>query len=390
MTTRAKLRVAVVYHFWPHYRAAVVTALDASTQVSYTFFGSGKPCEGIKHMEPNQFRRFVYAPFYVLGGIVWQPKAIRLAFSGDFDVIIFLADIHFASTWVAAMMARARGKPVLFWAHGWLRKESGAKRRIRNTYYRLANRMMLYAERGRQLGAASGYPADRIDVIYNSLDVDRADALVARIEAGLLALLQPQSFFANPERPLAICTARLTSLCRFDLLLKAAALMRERGTELNILLVGEGPARLDLERLAADLGLAVHFFGACYDEEITGQLIYHSDLTVSPGKIGLTAMHTLMYGTPAITHDDLDHQMPEVEALTDGVTGALFRHDDVESLASTIDKWLKAGHDRAVVRAACRAAVHNRWNPNVQAKLIESTVLGAVNRFKYNHDKVGF
>lgn len=132
--------------------------------------------------------------------------------------------------------------------------------------------------------------------------------------------------------------------------------------------------------MAADLGLAVHFFGACYDEDVTGQILYHSDLTVSPGKIGLTAMHTLMYGTPAITHDDLDRQMPEVEALTVNVTGDLFRRDDPVSLADAIGNWLTARRDRAAVRATCRAVVHDRWHPHVQAALIERAVLETIER----------
>lgn len=374
------LRVAVVYHLWPHYRAAVVAAMDASTRIHYTFLGSGEPYQGIESMVPGQFRRFVRAPFRRIGKAFWQPKAVEVARSDKFDAVIYLADLHFVSTWAGAAIARARGRPVLFWGHGWLRAEGGLKRRLRNAYFGLANRMLVYADRGRTLGTAAGYAPDRITVIYNSLDVDRADSVVARIEDGSLGTVDPRALFAAPERPLIVCTARITEHCRFDLLLEAAALLRDRGSPVNILLVGDGQERPRLERMAADLGLAAHFFGACYDEEVTGQLIYHSDLTVSPGKIGLTAMHTLMYGTPAVTHDDLACQMPEVEALTQGVTGALFRHDDAGSLADVIGGWMAAGHDRAAVRAACRRAVHDRWNPHVQAALIEQAVLGVAGR----------
>ena len=374
-----KMRAAVIYHVWPHYRAAVVAAMDGSALVEYDFFGSGETYQGIKHMDPGHFRRFVRAPFRYFNRLMWQPKAVGVALSGDYDALIYLADLNFVSTWIAAAIARLRRRPVLFWAHGWLKPESGAKRRVRNLYFGLADRMLLYAERGKRLGAAAGYPAGKITVVYNSLDVDRADAIVARIEDGSLATVKPQTLFADPGRPLAICTARITPLCRFDLLFEAAAILQRRGTPLNVLLVGDGPERSALEAMAAELNLPVCFYGACYDEDVTGQLLYHADLTVSPGKIGLTAMHTLMYGTPAITHDDLDEQMPEVEALNDGVTGALFRRNDADSLADTIGNWLAAGRDRATVRAACRAAVHDRWNPHVQAKIIEQAVIAAVN-----------
>ena len=40
-----------------------------------------------------------------------------------------------------------------------------------------------------------------------------------------------------------------------------------------------------------------------------------SDLTVSPGNIGLTAIHSLSYGTPVCSHSNFNNQMPESEAI---------------------------------------------------------------------------
>ena len=58
-----------------------------------------------------------------------------------------------------------------------------------------------------------------------------------------------------------------------------------------------------LEKLAQPLlkkGLC-HFQGAVFDES-NSELIYHSDLCVSPGNVGLTAIHSLTYGVPVATH----------------------------------------------------------------------------------------
>lgn len=309
---------------------------------------------------------------------MWQAKAVHAARSGNFDAIIYLGDPNFASTWAGATLARLRKTPVLFWAHGWLRTESGAKKAFRRAFYSLADRMLVYAERARALGIAAGHAPDRITVVYNSLDVEAADAIVARIEAGELDDTRPQALFAQPDRPLLICTARITQLCRFDLLIEAAALLANRGTPVNVLLVGDGPERQALETLSRLRGTAVHFYGACYDEAVIGQLIYHSDLTVSPGKIGLTAMHSLMYGTPAITHDNLDAQMPEVEAIEPGVTGLLFRQDDPADLADRIASWLASNRDRAGVRTSARRVIHEKWSPDVQARLIEQAIMEVV------------
>lgn len=373
------LKVAVIYHAWPHYRKAVMRAMDRSICVRYYFFGSGEPFDGIVHADPRVVHNFVRAPFACRAGVVWQPAALDAVRKGGFDAVIFLADPHFLSTWIAAALARMKGTAVLFWGHGWLRRENRLKAALRHVYYRLAHRFLAYAERGRRLGIAAGYPAAKIAVVYNSLDLDRADRVIAAIESRDLPA-RPQALFAEPGRPLAICTARLTAKCRLDLLLDAAALLAKRELPVNVLLVGEGPAQAALREQARRLAIAVHFAGACYDEETTGQFIYHADLTVSPGKIGLTAIHSLMYGTPAITHGDFNAQMPEVEAIEDGVTGAFFRRGDAASLAAAIERWLRTAPPRLHVRAAARAAVRARWSPEVQARVIERAVLEVTGR----------
>jgi glycosyltransferase involved in cell wall biosynthesis len=368
------VRVAVAYHVWPHYRQPVMQAMDRSEAIAYDFYGSGEPLEGVLHAPTASVSRFVRAPFRRWGKLLWQPGAVRAARDGRYQAIILLADPNFASTWVAATLARWRGVPVLFWGHGWLRPESAIKQAVRRTYFALSHRVLVYAERGKQLGMEAGFAAERITVVYNSLDVARADAVIAGIEEGA-DHARPQELFAEPERPLLICTARLTARCRFDLLLTAAETLSRRGFPVNVLLVGDGPERAALERQAQDLGVAVHFFGGCHDEDVVGPMLYHADLTVSPGKIGLTAMHSLMYGTPAVTHGDFDAQMPEVEAIEPGRTGAFFKRDDAADLARTIARWLDVGPPRERVRANARATIRAKWTPQVQAALIERAVL---------------
>jgi glycosyltransferase involved in cell wall biosynthesis len=372
-----KKRVAVVYHIWPHYRIAVAEAMDRCDRIEYTFVASGENFQGIKHADMQRVRRFKRAPFKYFGSVMWQPEALRFGLRG-YDAIIYLGDIHFVSTWLGALAARVRRTAVLFWAHGWLRQETPAKTRIRNLFYGLANGMLLYSERGKSLGALAGYPEDKLTVVYNSLDVAQADDIIQRIEAGKLASHCPRTLFTEPGLPLLICSARITESCRFDLLLDAAAKLAGRKRSVNVLLIGDGPARPSLEAQARSLGVSVHWFGACYDEEIVGQLIYHADITVSPGKIGLTAMHSLMNGTPAITHGHLDQQMPEVEAIEPGRTGLLFTQGDPNALADAIAEWLDGAPNRAVVRAEARALIHGKWNPEIQARIIERVVLELV------------
>lgn len=365
--------VAVIYHLFPHYRLPIMKALDSSEEYRFVFFGDDREYEGILPADPRAVRFFCPSRFFKLGRFFWQSAAILRAAGGNFDAVIFLANPNFLSTWIGALVARATGKKVLFWAHGWLKPEFGFKRATRNAFFRLAHVVLVYGERAKQLGTQSGFPAARIKTIYNSLDYDSAQTVTKAIRRGGAAGANPRIFFRNSD-PIIICTARLTPLCELDLLLKAAKLLKDRSRPINVLLVGEGPSRPALETLAAELGLSVYFLGACYEETKLGPLIFYSDLMVQPGKMGLTVIHSLMYGTPAVTHSDLDQQMPEAEAITPGETGLLFRKGNVSDLADKIEQWLESSADREVVRQKCVSTVESKWNPVVQKNLIQEAL----------------
>ena len=366
--------IRIVYHQFPHYRAAVLRALSSSNRFEYQFWGSCDEVNGIVpfggddvvKIEPLKFR--TWGKLWILSGYS------AIVFDRSARVLIILGNPNMPASWLMAIAGRCTGKVVFFWAHGWLRKEGVFKRRFRNFYFSLANHLLVYGERSREIGISEGFATERITTIYNSLDFDIALSYVRLIEDTHTQLERPQRFFSEPSRPVIICTARLTALCRFDLLFEAAVQLGHEGQPINILLVGDGPERAKLEAMAARLGVDVHFYGACYDETVLSRLIYFSDLTVSPGKIGLSVIHSLSYGTPAISHSDLDSQMPEVEAIKVGVTGDLFERGDSKDLARKIALWLNSGRSRDEVRGACQDEIRSRWTAEVQRQLIEKAI----------------
>ena len=97
-------------------------------------------------------------------------------------------------------------------------------------------------------------------------------------------------------------------------------------------------------------------------------------MSVSPGKIGLTAMHSMTYGTPVISHNNLDKQMPEFEAIVPGMTGDLFEYNDVKDLSITIEKWLFAKTKRPEIIDKCINVIQENFSPESQVVAIESAL----------------
>ena len=366
--------IAVVYHMFPHYRMPIMRELSNSQKYRFLFYGDQRIFYGIKPAD-NSMPNLAHMPFFKIYRIYFQPSVLRIATARKYDAIIFLSNPNFLTTWIAAALARVVGTKVLFWGHGWLRPEGWLRRTLRSAFYRLSHMQLVYSQRGRSLGIKQGFPSERIHVVYNSLDLAVQNSVFSSLEIGEeLFTENPRKYFTNPELPLIICTARLTSACRFDLLLEAASYLALDGQPINILLVGEGPELSRLKQLATKLDTEVIFWGACYDEHALGPLIYHADITVSPGKVGLTAIHSMAYGTPVISHDDLNAQMPEVETIVPGKTGLLFRRGDAKALSQSISTWFSIAADRATVRQDCRSTILGTWSPENQRDLIEAAL----------------
>jgi len=371
-----KRRVAVVYHFFAHYRAAIMQTLLASEAIDYFLISDlHEPSNEIEAWEPPK-DRWRWSPCFRLGAnFIWQKGVLRLATQPETDAIIFLGNANFLSTWSSAGLARLLGKRVLFWTHGWVRDERGLKRLVRNLFYRLAHGLLLYGNRAKAIGIRNGFPKENLYVIYNSLDYRHQSELREAIERSRLSSIRNQ-FFKNAACPVLICTGRLNKLKRIDLLLDAMFLLLDEGLHTSLLLVGEGPEEAALRARALERGLSVHFFGACYEEERLAELIMSANLTVSPGQVGLTAMHSLAYGVPVVTHDDVHNQMPESEAIVPGKTGDLFRHGDVVDLAEVLKRWIHRPWPDATARQECIAIMERFYNPQYQANIIARAVAG--------------
>ena len=263
----SKPRVVIIYHFFAHYRQAIIRALMASHSFEFHFAGAlVDPDKSIKEaVVPENY--FSHAPCRrIFAGLLFQRGLIRLSLRSDISAIVFLGDAHFVMTWVAAMIARILGKRVLFWTHGWKTQELGLKGLTRSLFYRLPHGLLLYGNRSKQIGMAQGFEAERLYVIYNSLDYQAQRNIRRRISNCELETLR-KSLFRESTTPLVVCTARLTAACQFTLLLDAMDKLRAEDHIVYALLIGDGPELSSLQSLVRAKRLPVIFYGACYNEE---------------------------------------------------------------------------------------------------------------------------
>lgn len=365
--------IALIYPYIPHYRKAVLTELQLALRPSNLIIlaGSNTIDKSIKEVDTDKLN-IQHTPVYTTKGITFQLGILKTCLDKNTGYLIFLGDPHFVLTWLYSIIARLRGKRVFFWTHGWLAQKPGIKDRIRNSFYRLADGLLLYGNRAKSIGVSYNFPPESLSIIYNSLDYDLQKSTREQFNSSeynqkndLISTLADRCYFA--------CVARLTTACQFDIAIKALAILRRQSKTIPLVLIGDGPETDKLKALANDLQVKVLFLGEQYSEDLIGYVLFNSRAVVSPGKVGLTAMHALAYGTPVITHGDFSTQMPEYEAITPGKTGDFFRKGDAQDLANTLLRWHNKPRTKEE-REACIQIIEEKYNPRTQARLIRDAI----------------
>ena len=157
------------------------------------------------------------------------------------------------------------------------------------------------------------------------------------------------------------------------MLIEALNILKNRSKHYNLIFIGQGESKQELINLVKKLNLSdvVWFYGASYNEAELSNLIYNADLCVSPGNVGLTAIHSLTYGTPVITHNNFNYQMPEFESIEVNKTGLFFNFDDITSLSNNIELWFDQNLNRNQIREACYKVIDTKFNPYYQIEIFK-------------------
>ncbi len=363
------------------YRQAQWSKLLAHPRLDYHFAFGDNPYAGIKTIDfsVSPFTKFkaslhgikniwVFKKF-----LVWQRGVIGKCLKTNANLVILLGEFNVLSNWIGALICRIRKVPVVFRGHGMYGNEKGLKLFLRKNYYKLANGHLVYERRSKKIMVSHGFKAENIHIIFNSLDYDAHREARERIKNLDKAEIYP--FFKNPEAPVLLFVGRLTTVKKLHLFLEAVAILNKKGHYPNILIVGDGPEGPELKKYATQHLKEgyYHFYGACYNEKTNEKLLAAADVCVSPGNVGLTAIHNLSYGTPVITHGNFENQMPEVEAITEGETGYFFEEGNVTDLSEKILRWIsQPNYNREAIRQKCYEIIDEYYNPYYQIEVIEN------------------
>lgn len=368
---KMKKKIGLVFNIAPVYRKAIYTQIDNSWNCRWVF---GDQNLSIKEFDKQILQKVSLLPVHNRKNI-WYFKHFNrwLKSNNDLSHIIVIGDAHCLSVWgllLKRMFKRQKIK-VTLWTHGWYGRENKLERILKRFLFKMTDSILLYGDYAKQLMIKEGVTPDKLFVVHNSLDYNAQ--LKLRRDLKLSDLYK--AHFQNNQKNI-VFIGRLEYSKRLDLLLDAMSILKCRGELYNLTLIGDGSERSALESKAVNLGIdsQIWFFGASYDEKTNGELLFNADVCVSPGNIGLTAIHSLMFGTPCITHNNFPYQGPEFESIKEGKTGAFFKYNDASSLADSISKSMNGNHNRQQIREFCYNEIDANWTPDFQLKVIQKVI----------------
>jgi glycosyltransferase involved in cell wall biosynthesis len=277
-------------------------------------------------------------------------KGRKLLKDRPFDVI----NSHFVVPTgpVGAHLARKSGLPHVISVHGGdLYDPSKASSPHRHWFLRVAIRKLL-----RGADAVVGNSKNTLANVHDYYDADLPCQLIS------LGIPRPPASTKNraalgfsDDELLMVTVGRLVSRKGLDQLVRMMGGLRERNVRLVI--IGDGPLKPELEKQAADLGVAdsVTFAGFVSAEDKVA-ILSASDLYVSTSQhegFGLVYLEGMAAGLPVICYDFGG----QTDFLEHDVTGGLISLNDEAAFAECVHRYLDSESLRQQARDACLSRV---------------------------------
>lgn len=334
----------------PHYRVPFFAELTQRMSGNLTIIAGQGSFGGSPASVPHtpELKRIEVHNRFLANKFVVQSLP-RLAFESYTAVLPF--DPRILSN-LRLLMSRKRSRhPSIWWGHGLSRRRDSPSWVLRLRFWmaQQADALIFYNEQGKEDFSWLGLPQDKLFVANNAIDI---------------AHIRSMSSQFLGERKKVLFIGRLIPSKKADLLIEGfARAIPELPVGTRLVIVGDGPEREQLTALVREYQVteAVDFMGEITDEVELAPIFSQSALCVSPGPIGLSAIHSLAYSVPLLVADEEPHG-PEVEVLLPGKTGEYFAANNAVVLASRLVQLFAHPQRLATLGENGRNLVHTKYS----------------------------
>jgi len=247
---------------------------------------------------------------------------------------IIIGGMELLPTYLAYIWGSALRKPIIGWIHTPLTSYLGTvpkwnKRIAKFIYRRIAH--LVFVSNGARLDMAGWLPNanhKKWRTIYNIFDPNVFNSIDFRSDV-------PK----ETNMPLIISVGRLDKQKNFDLLIKAHAMVLNKGYRHRLIILGEGPERKNLESMVYSLGIQESVMMPGFVSDVL-KYMKKASVFVLPSQFegfGMVLLEAMSAGTPVISTDSVADPR---EILGDNEFGLLVPVGNADLLADAIIKML--------------------------------------------------
>lgn len=359
-------RVGFVQRVLPPYRAAFFDLL-ASRCTGGLQVLAGDPREGEGHgTETDALHQAVHVPTRNVylgdgsGAFHWQRGLADWLRGWHPDVVVCDTSMRCLTTVLARWKMRGKNRRVLGWGLGTLRWDAPTwvlrgRRALLSLHLRTFDGIVAYSTNGARQYAGLGVPRRSLFVAPNAVSAEHAHRLSAELRSAPSIVNEWKREHALEGKPIVLFVGRLLPAKRVDRLIRACA--RLEG-ECHLVVVGDGPAMVELKSLAASVHPSTRFLGALHGRDLAF-CFAGSDLFVLPGLGGLAVQEAMIHGLPVIVGESDGTQQ---DLVKEGRNGHFLTRGDEGELCRALRQYLSDADHLAAMGEESRRIVADEVN----------------------------
>ncbi|HJX91735.1 MAG TPA: glycosyltransferase [Pyrinomonadaceae bacterium] len=320
---------------------------------------------GISDLEVGDVPSFPLTSFYDRNAVTQLRRFVKWLKTSRIDIV----HTHDFYTNIFGMTgSRLAGTPVRIASMRETNEmRSSAQKQLQRAAYSFAHRIIANSNAVREKLFRDGVKENKVDVIYNGLQLERLSTLVTWDEAlEKIVGLTPDD---TPRRFVSIVANMSHEVKDYPMFLRAAKRVRQVVADAEFLLAGEGELTESLRALARELGIEdhVHFLGRC---DNIAELLKISDICVLSSKAEGFSNSILEYmaaSRPVVATDVGGAR----EAIKEGITGFLVQSGDDEAMANRLIWLLQDPAKAEEMGRAGRKVVEEKFSCDAQLQNTE-------------------
>jgi glycosyltransferase involved in cell wall biosynthesis len=295
-------------------------------------------------------------------GLAWQTGTLQVKIAAD-DIVVVSGNPRNLASIAMLLKAKAKGARTIWWGHYWSATSATWRFALRLVLMRLADGLMLYTDN------------EIADYLASPLSQKNKPtfALNNGIETREIFTLR-KCYDAQTRADRLLFIGRITSKAQLNTLLLALSEPECEKIELHV--IGSGRLETEAKQLAVELGIQdrVCWHGGIIDQQRIADIANECKAFVYPGSVGLSLIHGLAYGLPALIHEDRWYHNPECAALVPEVNGRTFKRGNAVDLSKTIRALFADSAALNLMSEQAIATIETSFNANDMAARFASAI----------------